>query len=397
MAKPYENIKVLDLTRVLAGPYCTMLLQELGAEILKVEVPEIGDDARYFGPFRQDQSLYFLSINHGKKSLALNLKTAQGKQILVACAKQADVIVENFRPGTMEKLGLGYESLHTLNPRLIYAATSGFGHTGPDAQKPGYDLLVQALGGMMSITGWPGMPPTRVGASIGDIGAALFTAIGISAALYQREKTGCGQKIDVAMLDCQIALLENAIVRYQVEGTPPGPLGSRHPTITPFQAFQTQDDYIAIAIGNDSLWKTFCQTIERVDLIDHVQFNSNRARTDNLAVVIPLLEEVFRQRTTAAWLTIFEQVGLPCSPIQKIDQALAHPQLAARNMVVEVNDPVAGVVKIAGNPIKMSTIPEEPTRQPAPAIGEHSALILHEWLGYSASEIVQLRADGVIG
>jgi len=248
-------VRVLDLTRVLAGPYCTMMLSDLGAEIIKVEVPGTGDDSRAFGPFRNGTSLYFITINRGKESIAINLKTEAGKKLLKDLASKCDVVVENFRPGTMEKLGLGWEVLKQQNPRLIYAAVSGFGHTGPDSKRPAYDILVQAMGGVMSITGWPDAPPTRVGMSLGDITAAIFGANGIMAALYQRERTGKGQKVDVAMLDCQLAILENALVRFQVDGEPPAPLGTRHPTITPFQAFRASDDWFVLAVGNDTLWR----------------------------------------------------------------------------------------------------------------------------------------------
>jgi len=247
--RPLEGVRVLDLTRVLAGPYCTMLLSDLGAEVVKVEQPGKGDDSRHFGPFKDGRSLYFASINREKKSISLNLKHEEGAALFRSLVPKFDVVVENFRPGVMEKLGLGYESLRELNPRLIYAASSGFGHSGPDSQKPAYDILVQALGGLMSITGWPDSAPTRVGVSIGDITAALFTAIGIVSALYQREQTGVGQKIDVAMLDCQVAILENAIARFQVEGENPKPLGNRHPTITPFQVFPTSNDFVVVAVA----------------------------------------------------------------------------------------------------------------------------------------------------
>ena len=246
--KPLSNIKVLDLTRVLAGPFCTMILSDLGAEVIKVEIPVKGDDSRHFGPFLNEKSLYFVSINRAKKSISLNLKSKKGKEILRELVKQVDVIVENFRPGTMEKLSIGYESLKKLNPRLIYAASSGFGHTGPDSKKPAYDILAQAAGGIMSITGWPDSSPTRVGMSLGDITASLYTAIGISTALYQREITGKGQKIDVAMLDCQVSILENALSRYQVEKKSPEPLGNRHPTITPFQAYKAKDKYFVMLL-----------------------------------------------------------------------------------------------------------------------------------------------------
>jgi len=255
MSKPLENIKVLDLTRVLAGPFCTMILNDLGAYVLKVELPGTGDDARAFGPFKNEQSLYFVSINRGKDSISLNLKSEKGKNILKELVKKFDIIIENYRPGTMEKLGLGYDELKKINPKIIYAASSGFGHTGPDSQKPAYDILAQAMGGVMSITGWPDSQPTRVGMSLGDITASLYTAIGINAALYQRMITGEGQKIDVSMLDCQVSILENALARFQVDGKSPEPIGNRHPTITPFQAFKAKDNYFVIAIGNDSLWE----------------------------------------------------------------------------------------------------------------------------------------------
>ncbi|GAK56444.1 putative formyl-CoA transferase [Candidatus Vecturithrix granuli] len=396
MPKPLGQVKVLDLTRVLAGPYCTMLLKELGAEIIKVEVPMIGDDARHFGPFKNNKSLYFMSINHGKESISINLKTEQGKRILRELVQQVDVLVENFRPGTMEKLGLGYELLKELNPRLIYAASSGFGHTGPDSQKPAYDMLVQAMGGIISITGWPDSPPTRVGMSIGDITASLFTAIGICSALYQREHTGQGQKIDVGMLDCQVAILENALVRYQVDGVPPKPLGNRHPTITPFQAFKAKDDYIVIPVGNDNLWKIFCQAIGREDLIEHEQFLTNKLRTEHLETLIPLLEAEIIKKTVAEWSDIFERVGLPHSPINTIDKVMTNRQILARNMIVEIEDKDVGAIKIAGNPIKMTSIEEETTRKPAPEIGEHTDKILKTFLGYSDEQIAELRQEGVI-
>lgn len=396
MPKPLDQVKVLDLTRVLAGPYCTMILKELGAEIIKVEVPGTGDDARHFGPFKNNKSLYFMSINHGKESISINLKTEQGKQIVLKLVQQVDVLVENFRPGTMEKLGLGYERLKEINPHLIYAASSGFGHTGPDSKKPAYDMLVQAMGGIISITGWPDSPPTRVGMSIGDITASLFTAIGICSALYQREYTGQGQKIDVGMLDGQVAILENALVRYQVDGVPPRPLGNRHPTITPFQAFKAKDDYIVIPVGNDNLWKIFCQAIERKDLIEHERFATNKLRTEHLEELIPILEAEISQKTVVEWSEVFEHVGLPYSPINTIDKVMAHRQVLARNMIVEVEDKDIGPVKIAGNPIKMTSIEEETTRPPAPEIGEHTDKILKTFLGYSDEQIAQLRQEGVI-
>jgi CoA:oxalate CoA-transferase len=396
MSKPLSDIRVLDLTRVLAGPFCTMVLSDLGAEIIKIEIPGTGDDSRAFGPFIGSRSLYFLSINRGKKSISLNLKHPKGKEILLDLAKKADVIVENYRPGTMEKLGLGYEDLKAINPRIIYAAASGFGHTGPYSQRPAYDILAQAMGGIMSITGWQGSAPTRVGMSLGDITAALFTAIGVNAALYHREKTGLGQKVDVSMLDSQVAILENALVRYQAEKHNPEPLGNRHPTITPFQAYKATDDYFVIAVGNDSLWQTFCQAIERIDLLADARFTSNKLRTENIDALNSILEKVFISKSAQQWLDLFEKVKLPCAPINSVDKVMSDEQILSRNMIVEVEDSIAGKVKIAGNPIKMTSIPEEILRGKVPEVGEHNQEVYAELLGYTAEDLRKLKQDGVI-
>lgn len=396
MSKPLENIKVLDLTRVLAGPFCTMILHDLGAYVLKVELPKTGDDSRAFAPFKNEQSLYFISVNRGKESISLNLKTAKGKAILKELVKKFDVIVENYRPGTMEKLGLGYDELKKINPKIIYAAASGFGHTGPDAQKPAYDILAQASGGVMSITGWPNTPPTRVGISLGDITASLYTAIGINAALYQRTITGCGQKIDVSMLDCQVAILENALARFQVDGKSPLPLGNRHPGITPFQAFQAKDDFFVIALGNDNLWEKFCHAIARQDLIVDERFKTNKLRTQNIKELDLILAAIFNQKTVDEWFIVFDQIQIPYSPINTIDKVIKHPQVLARNMIVEVKDRKAGAVKVAGNPIKMTSIDEQNSYQSAPEIGAHNEKVLKEILGYDANQISQLQDEEII-
>ena len=396
MSAPLSGIRVLDLTRVLAGPFCTMILSDLGAEVVKVEIPGSGDDSRAFGPFLHNRSLYFLSINRAKKSVSLNLKHPRGKELFKRLVPQFDVLVENYRPGTMEKLGLDYELLKELNPRLIYAASTGFGHSGPDSLKPAYDILAQARGGIMSITGQDPNHPTRVGMSLGDITAALFTAIGINAALYQRQITGRGQKIDVSMLDSQVAILENALVRYQAEGVSPQPLGTRHPTIAPFQAYRARDRYFVIAVGNDALWKTFCSALERLELTDDPRFSSNRLRTDNLSQLNAILEPIFLTKDASDWLALLELTGIPCAPINDIEAVINDPQVLSRNMIVSVEDELAGTVKIAGNPIKMSTLEESPTRDRVPEIGEHNRLIYGDWLGLSDAEISSLKADGAI-
>jgi CoA:oxalate CoA-transferase len=396
MNRPLENIKVLDLTRVLAGPFCTMILSDLGAEVLKVEMPGTGDDARGFGPFKNGSSLYFASINRDKKSISLNLKNDLGKQVFKQLLPKFDVLVENFRPGTMEKLGLGYDVLKELHPGLIYAASSGFGHSGPYSTRPSYDILAQAMGGIMSITGWPGSPPTRVGMSLGDITASLYTAIGINAALYHRTNTGLGQKIDVSMLDCQLSILENALARYQVEGKSPEPLGNRHPTITPFQAFKASDGHFVVAIGNDNLWKSFCKAIDRADLLEDPSFVTNGLRTENIEDLMGVLEPIFQAKTMDKWLAIFEAAQVPCAPINTIDKLFEDEQLKARNMIIDLHDKNAGDMKIAGNPIKMSSVPEVTKREPAPGIGEHNEEILSKLLGLDPKSIDDLRKAGVI-
>lgn len=393
--KPLAGCKVLDMTRVLAGPYTTMLLADLGAEVLKVELPGLGDDSRHFGPFKNGRSLYFVSINRGKKSITLNLKTEKGKKILRALVEEYDILVENFRPGVMEKLGLGYEDLRKINPRLIYGVSSGYGHSGPESRKPAYDILAQAEGGLMSVTGWPGAAPTRVGCSIGDISAGLFNAVGILAALHRRNLTGEGQKVDVAMLDCQVAILENALARYQVDGVSPEPLGNRHPTISPFQAYQAQDDWIVIAVGNDALWQKFCEAAGRNDLASDPRFATNQDRTRNLEALNAILDPLMRQRSVGEWSGIFAGAGIPHARINNIEQVMQNRQIQARNMIATVEDSVAGTVRVAGNPIKMSSMEDSTTRPPVPELGEDTDSILTS-LGYTAEEIEALRAEGVV-
>lgn len=396
MSKPLEGVRVLDLSRVLAGPFCTMILSDLGAEIIKVELPGTGDDSRAFGPFRNGQSLYFVNVNRGKQSVAIDLKSEAGRKLLVDLAKECDVLVENYRPGTMEKLGLGWDVLKAANPRLIYAAVSGFGHTGPDSGRPAYDILVQAMGGVMSITGWPDSPPTRVGLSMGDITAAVYCAAGVNAALFQRQKTGKGQKVDVSMLDCQLSILENALVRYQVDGRSPSPLGTRHPTITPFQAFRASDGWFVIAVGNDALWKKFCDATNRGDLLADARFATNGDRTRHYDDLTPELERMFEDGARGEWLGLLERAGVPSAPVNTVKDVMADRQLAARNMFVTVEDERAGTVTIPGNPIKMESVPESPTRPAAPSIGEHTDRVLREVLGLDGAAIASLRAQGAV-
>ncbi|MDE2165484.1 MAG: CoA transferase [Alphaproteobacteria bacterium] len=375
---PLTGITVVDLSRILAGPYCTFLMAELGARIIKVEMPPKGDDAREYGPFRGGKSTYFSSINRGKQSIMLDLKLPADKRILDALLAKADVLVENFRPGTMERLGYGWSEIHQRYPKLIYAAASGFGHSGPWSKRPAYDMVVQGLGGMMSITGNPGQPPVRVGMSIGDIGAGLYTAVAVNAALVQRERTGEGVKVDVSMFDCQLALLENAIMRYTVTGEIPGPLGARHPTITPFEAFATADGYVIIAAGNDLTFGRLAAALGKPAMAENPDYVSNERRLANQPTLKAEIEALLKDKPTAHWLTVFETVGIPAGPINDVKQALAHPQVEPRNMLVTVDDPRSGTLKLVGNPMKISGAADPPMREPAPELDADRAAILKE-------------------
>ena len=395
MEGPLKGIRVLDLTRILAGPYAAMILRDLGAEVIKIEQPVVGDEARGIGPFKNDFSLYFMSINRGKKSLTLNLKSQLGKEIFLELVKKSDVLVENFRPGAMKKLGLDYESLKTHRPSLLYAACSGFGQTGPYAARGAYDMIIQGMGGMISITGEPDRPPVRVGTSISDLTAALFTAIGILSALRHRDQTGEGQFIDVGMLDCQVAILENAMVRYLSTGEVPQPLGRRHPTITPFEAFESADGYVVIAMGNNVLWKKFCEHVNRPELIDDARFCTNAARTEHHEELFPILAEIMRQRSTEQWVTSLEAIGVPCGPVNTVDKVASDPQVRARQMIVEVEHKMTGRVGIPGIPIKLSETPGR-VDAPAPNLGEHTDEILTGLLGMASDEVDRLKQRGVV-
>lgn len=391
-----EGLRVLDLTRVLAGPYATMVLADLGADVVKVEMPGTGDDARAYPPHVAGESAYFMSLNRNKRSLALDLKNPAGRALFLALAQQADVLVENFRPGTMARLGLGYDELAERNPRLVYPAVSGFGQTGPYGPRAAYDAVLQAMGGIMSITGPEGGPPTRVGTSIADITAGLFSAIGILAALHKRAETGEGQMVDVAMLDCQVAILENAIARYAATGQAPGPMGNRHPAIFPFEPFDTSDGQLMIAAGNDALWAKLCGVIGRPELATDERFATNPLRHQNYASMRAILAEALAQRPTAAWQRDLDAAGIPNGPINNVADVVHDPQVRAREMIQEVEHPVAGRTLLPGVPIKLSATPGS-IRRPAPRLGEHAAEILADWLGYDADEVARWRAQGALG
>jgi CoA:oxalate CoA-transferase len=373
---PLSGITVVDLSRILAGPYCTHLMAEMGARVIKVEAPKGGDDARAYGPYVKGKSTYFASVNRGKQSIALDLKGEKDRAIFEKLLAKADVIVENFRPGTMEKLGFGWEQLHPKYPQLIYASASGFGHTGPNSRDPAYDMVVQGMGGVMSITGPVGGEPVRVGMSIGDIGAGLYTCVAVNAALVHRLKTGEATKVDIGMFDCQIALLENAVMRYTVEGEVPGPLGARHPTIVPFQSFKTADGAIIISAGNDNLFVKMCHALGLPDMANDPDYKSNALRQKHHGKLEAKIEALLKTKPTKHWLAVMGKADIPAGPINNVEQALAHPQVAARNMLVTVPDGSGGTLKLAGNPIKMSAFPDPDTRPPAPDLDADREAIL---------------------
>ena len=396
MARPLEGIRVLDLTWVLSGPYSTMILSDLGAEVIKVERRIIGDVSRGNGPYVNGISTYFFSINRGKKSMTLDLRSAKGKEILLQFVKRVDVLTENFVPGTLENLGLGYETLREHNPGLIYAATSGFGKTGAEATKPAFDIIAQARSGMMSITGEEGGRPVRSGVSIGDIAAGLYMTIGILAAIHERSKTGLGQMIDISMLDCQIAIMENAFIRYLNLGEVPRALGTRHPVITPFQAFPTKDRGIVIAMGGGySRWDLFCAAIDRIDLIDDERFQSNVLRNNHVAELEPIISEALLRKTTDEWMVEFEAIGLSCSRINSLVEAAEDPQILSRQMFAEVPVEGVGTMRIVNTPIKMSRTPCSVEKR-APNLGEDTREWLMEFLDLSESEVDALVMEEVI-
>jgi CoA:oxalate CoA-transferase len=397
MSRPLEDIKILDLTWVLAGPYASMVLCDLGADVIKVERPPFGDVARTTGPYQNGWSGYFFSINRGKRSVGMNLATDEGRELFLRMVEQVDVVMENFTPGTMDRLGIGYGALAARNPRIILSSTSGFGQTGPYRERPALDIIVQAMGGVMSITGEPGGAPVRPGVSYGDIVAGLYTAIGILSALHERERSGQGQAIDISMLDCQISVLENAIARYHITGQPPEPLGTRHPSATPFQAFPTADGYlvVALAFGGSDQWGLLCAMLGLPELIDDERFNTGPKRTARHAELEPMLIAAFRTRTTAEWLEELLAADIPCGPLNTVPQAVADPQVRHRGMIRDVTQRRAGTIPIANTPVRLSRS-ETGIKGPPPDLGQDTRDVLAELLGLSESEVTGLVERGVV-
>jgi crotonobetainyl-CoA:carnitine CoA-transferase CaiB-like acyl-CoA transferase len=394
--QPLRGIRVIDMTRVLAGPFCAMNLADLGAEVIKLEIPGRGDDARSFGPMMAEgESAYFYSVNRGKKSVTLDLRYPEGHQIFIELVKRSDVVVENFSPGTMERLGAGDSELRAANPRVILCSISGFGQSGPMASAPAYDIVAQALGGIMSITGEPGGEPLRCGVSIGDLCAALYGVIGILAALRQREKSGVGQHVDIAMLDCQVALLEDALARFSTTGKVPAPIGSRHPSITPFQSFRAADGHFVAGAGNESIWGRMCEAIGTPELREDPRFRLNGDRTAHQAELEAILNAHFATRSRAHWLKLLGEANVPCAPIANIAEVAGNPHLRGRGMLLRADHPSYNDLIVPGTPLRnpdSTAIPD--TR--APALGEHTEEVLGGLLGIDRAHLTELRKRSII-
>lgn len=395
--KPLEGIRIIDLTRVLAGPFCTMVLKDLGAEIIKIETPYKGDDARNFGPFLDEdqcKSSYFISLNSGKKSVALDLKHNIGKEVLTRLIKCSDVMVENYRPGTLARLGFSDPTLKALNSDLIIASLSGFGHTGPESPKAAYDMIIQALSGIMSITGTEDGRRVRVGTSISDIITGLYAVIGIIGALYRQKTKQISARLDISMLDSTLSILENAIARSQLSEVPPGPLGTRHPSITPFESFRTRDDEIIIAVGNDKLFSAFCEVIGKPDLPRDARFRDNNLRTQNFKALRDEINGVLVTEGLSVWLERLSLREIPCAKINDIKDLFEYDQVAARNMLVPVKG--EGSFKVAGSPVKFSGEGDIQKKGKAPALGAHNEEILVDLLGYSRQQVEEMYVAEVL-
>jgi crotonobetainyl-CoA:carnitine CoA-transferase CaiB-like acyl-CoA transferase len=400
---PLNDIRIIDITRALAGPYCTMMLGDFGADVIKVERPETGDDSRGWGPpfvgkpysSYPGQSAYFLSANRNKRSLTVNLKTPGGQEIINKLAEISDVLIENYRTGVLDMMGLGFEDLQKVNPALIYCSISGYGRTGPFRAKPGYDAIIQAEGGLMSITGPTQGPPSRVGVPIIDITSGMFAASAILAALLERESTGQGQHIDVSLFDTETVLLANVASSYLLSGEPPQRQGNAHPNIAPYEPFQASDKGFMLGAANQGQWKKLCQLIDRMDMIEDPRFKDNQSRVKNRDELNQILNEIFETRMAEEWLTLLEEAGLPCGPINSIPEVFQHPQIEARGLVQEVDHPQTGKVSLTGFPYKLSRTPVE-LRLAPPGLGEHNQEILVDLLGYSEDQVKRFKAEGVI-
>lgn len=394
MTAPFEGIRILDLSRVLAGPYCTMMLGDLGAEIIKVERPSIGDDTRAWGPpFVKGESAYFLCTNRNKRSIALNLGSEPGRQALRDLARISDVVVENFKTGSLEKLGLGYDDLAQLNPRLIWLSITGYGPDGPDAGRPGYDFILQAEAGLMSLNGPIDGEPARVGVPIIDLTAGMYGAFAIAAAIRAREQTQLGQRIDLSLLEAQLAWLTNVGSNYLIGNQPARRYGNAHPNVAPYETFRARDRYFALAAGNERQWHVLCRVIKRQDLRDDPRFATNADRVAHVTELAQALSAIFIERDAAAWIELLSAAGIPCALINTVPEAFDLPQSLAREMVLEIEHPLIGPIKLAGFPYKLSATPAS-IRRPPPMLGEHTGQVLDELLGYSQEQIRAVLDEG---
>ncbi|MFH1155365.1 MAG: CoA transferase [Pseudomonadota bacterium] len=388
-----NGIRILDLTRVLAGPFCTMLLGDMGAEIIKIEVPEQGDDSRRYPPFIGEESAYFMNLNRNKKSVVLDLKHPEAKAIFLKLVKKADVVFENFRPGTMEKLGLGYETLKALNPDLVYSCISGFGHSGPYKDFPGYDIIGQAMGGIMSITGWPDSPPTRTGTAIADVLAGLSACIGILTSLLAVRNGKAGQKVDISLVDSVVSAMETIIQIYIVENRIPQRTGNRYEFIYPYDTFRAKDGWIIIAVGNNKLWEAFCKAINRTDLLDDPKFKDNYDRVKAHEHIKQIVDSWASGRKVREAVDFLVSRKIPCAQIYTVKDVVEDEHIAgARRMIREIDHPVAGPIKVIGSPINLSETPAE-VLTPAPLLGQHTEEVLRDILGLSVEEITSLKRE----
>ncbi|NRG47661.1 CoA transferase [Bacillus sp. CRN 9] len=395
MSRALEGVRIIDASRVLAGPFCTMILGDLGAEVIKIEHHQSGDETRGWGPpFVNGESAYYLCANRNKKSMTLNLKSEEGKEIFKALAKDSDVVVQNFKTGTLEKMGLGYEELRRINEGIIVASITGFGNNGPYKDLPGYDYIIQAMSGLMSITGEKEGGPMKVGVAIADVLTALYTCIGILSAIHQRHATGEGQELDISLMDCQIASLINVASNYLVGGIEPSRLGNEHPNIAPYQVFSASDGDLVVAVGNDQQFKRFAQVAGMPELAEDSRFKENRLRVEHRAELIPICESLLKQRSKNEWKKALDDAGIPNGPINSISEMFNDPHVEAREMIMKVDHPLIEGLQLAGSPIKLSKSPVK-VRQSPPLYGEHTGEILKEF-GYSEEDIKNLKINQVI-
>jgi len=389
-----EGIRVLDVSRVLTGPYCSLMLADLGADVVKIEMPGTGDDTRAWGPpFLGGESAYFLSINRNKRSITVNLKAPEGRQILLDLAARSDVFLENFAPGVADRLGLGYEAVRAVNPRIVYCSISGFGQEGPYRDHPAYDIILQGMGGLQAITGEPDRPPVRVGVAVADIAGGMFAAFAIAAALVRRARTQEGERLDVSLLDSQLAWLTYMAANYFATGRDPERAGSRHPTIVPYQAFATKDGYLNVAVGNDDIFRRLCDALERPDWSRDPRFATNPKRVENRGELEPQLDALFGERTNAEWMRLLNEHAVPAGPVYRISDIERDPQVAARGVLLEIPHPTAGTVREFGPPVK--SLHDRATHSPPPLLGQHTDEVLGS-LGYSADRIASLHRSGVV-